>query len=129
MVNTDPSPSVMVAARIKRRRQQRRWSLQDLANRCAMVGGDRLTDNAIENIEHGRRDRAGKRRREVTLEELVIFARVLGFANPWDLTKPAECAVCFDAPPVGFRCLSCGTEAESPKLPANENSPGVGARW
>lgn len=44
------------------------------------MGGERLTVNALENIEYGRPDKDGRRRREITVDELLIFAYVLDVA-------------------------------------------------
>lgn len=53
------------------------------------MGGERLTINALQNIEYGRRDKEGRRRREITVDELLIFAFVLNVA-PLHLLVPPE---------------------------------------
>lgn len=50
---------------------------QQLAERCAQVGLPQLTASVIANIETGRRDERGRRRRDVTVDEWLGFARAL----------------------------------------------------
>ena len=57
-----------VADTVRRLRKARAWSLADLAGRCG------LSENSIENIEHGRR-KDGRRTRAVTVDELYELAR------------------------------------------------------
>jgi transcriptional regulator with XRE-family HTH domain len=66
-----------VAARARQLRQRRGWSAARLAERCAEVGAPQLTASVIANIESGRRDKQGRRRRHVTVEELVALATAL----------------------------------------------------
>ena len=83
-------PSDVVAQRIKDLRKSRRWSLEDLAEQCSeKAGADQLTANAIENIEHGRRDKDRRRRRMITVDELLVFAVALDVA-PVHLLVPTE---------------------------------------
>lgn len=68
-----------VADRVRRYRLCAGLTRERLAERCAALGAPGLTAAAITNIETGRRNRAtGVRRREVTIDELVILARALG---------------------------------------------------
>ena len=39
-----------------------------------------MTANVIDNIESGRRDAGGRRRRDVTVDELRVLADVFGFS-------------------------------------------------
>ena len=71
------SPSEVVAQRLKQLRRARGWSAQRLAEECARLGAPHLSASVIANIETGRKDSAGKRRREVTVEELLIFSYAL----------------------------------------------------
>lgn len=71
------SPSEVVAQRLKQLRRARGWSAQRLAEECARLGAPHLSASVIANIETGRKDAAGKRRREVTVEELLIFSYAL----------------------------------------------------
>jgi transcriptional regulator with XRE-family HTH domain len=74
-------------------RQKRGWRAEDLAARCAEIGAAEMTRSVIANIETGRRDSAGRRRRAVTVEEWLILAfaldvspaELLGKGN-WDET-------------------------------------------
>ncbi len=61
-------------------RKARGWQPADLAARCAELGHEELTENVIENIESGRRDKGGRRRRSVTVDELRVLADALGFS-------------------------------------------------
>jgi transcriptional regulator with XRE-family HTH domain len=71
------TPSDLVAARIQTARRLRGWTAKDLAARCADLGDPQLTAAVIANIETGRRDSNGQRRREVTIDELFAIARAL----------------------------------------------------
>lgn len=71
------TPSAMIAKQVRKRRADLGMNREDLAKRCADLGAPKLTVAAITNIETGRPDAAGKRRREVSMEELVILARAL----------------------------------------------------
>jgi hypothetical protein len=77
---TDETVSDVVAGRVREARRARGWLTGDLAARCAELGHPELTENVIENIESGRRDRDGRRRRDVTVDELRAFADALGFS-------------------------------------------------
>jgi len=74
---TEHQVSDYVADKIRTARKLRDWTTSDLASRCG------LTDNIIENIEAGRRDRDGHRRRGITLDELYAIAEAFG-AEPLD---------------------------------------------
>jgi transcriptional regulator with XRE-family HTH domain len=80
------TPSDVVARRVKELRRQRDWSAARLAEECAKLGFPQLTESVIANIESGRRDESGRRRRDVTVNELDAFARTLG-AAPADLLE------------------------------------------
>lgn len=72
------SLSDVAAAQIRKHRERLRISREELAEECAKLGFPDLTAPAITNIETGRKNpRTAKRRREVTLDELVVFAHVL----------------------------------------------------
>jgi transcriptional regulator with XRE-family HTH domain len=68
----------VVARRVREIRRRREWSAARLAEECAKLGFPQLTEPVINNIESGRRDEHGRRRRDVTVDELDAFARVLG---------------------------------------------------
>lgn len=71
-----------VGANIRSLRQQNGWTVADLAARCAALGGgaEALTPAAITNIELGRRDKEGNRRRDITVDELLALS--YAFAAP-----------------------------------------------
>ena len=61
----------MVAAKIREQRKQRGWSARQLAEHCG------LTQDVIQNIENGRPDHDGRRRRAVTVDEVMAIANGL----------------------------------------------------
>lgn len=81
----------MIGQRVNQLRKKRGWSIQKLAAMCAEAGATRLTGNAIENIEYGRRDKSGRRRREVDVSELLALAYVLE-VPPVALVVPLDIA-------------------------------------
>lgn len=68
--------SDVVADEVTRLRKAAGLNRDQLAELCAKRGHP-LTAATIANIETGRRDAAGKRRREVTVDELVVLADAL----------------------------------------------------
>ncbi len=72
-----PTASDTVAERIRHYRRQWGWDLQRLASECARVGGSGLTASVLANIESGRRDQNGRRRRDVNIDEMLILAYAL----------------------------------------------------
>lgn len=71
---TDQTVSDLVGARVRGLREQNKWTRDQLAARCARAGAAWLTSAAITNIELGRRDKDGNRRRDVTVDELVALS-------------------------------------------------------
>jgi transcriptional regulator with XRE-family HTH domain len=69
---TEQQVSDYVAGKIRAGRKERGWSTDDLGERCGLTG------NMIENIESGRRDPAGDRRRAVTVDELFAISGAFG---------------------------------------------------
>ncbi len=69
--------SDVVANRVQQLRKRQLLSASRLAEACAATGSPQLTENVIANIESGRRDEQGRRRRDVSVDELVAFARAL----------------------------------------------------
>jgi transcriptional regulator with XRE-family HTH domain len=65
-----------VARRVKELRKQRGWSARRLAEACAATGSPQLSESVIANIESGRRE-DGRRRRDVTVDETIAFAKAL----------------------------------------------------
>jgi hypothetical protein len=62
---------------------------KDLAERCRRMGAPSVTASVIANIESGRPDEHGRRRRNVTLEEWLILAQALHVA-PIHLLVPVD---------------------------------------
>ncbi|MEO6090812.1 MAG: helix-turn-helix transcriptional regulator [Umezawaea sp.] len=77
-----------MASQVRQLRQQRSWSIRQLAEECAKAGAVSLTANALENIERGR---AGGDRgaRNVSVDELVALAFVLD-VSPTELLVPSR---------------------------------------
>lgn len=80
--------SDVVAERVKAVRKKRGLTASQLAERCAEVGTPELTAQALSNIETGRRDKEGRRRRYVTVDEVVALALALGVAPVHLLIDP-----------------------------------------
>jgi transcriptional regulator with XRE-family HTH domain len=88
--------SETVGRRVGEVRRDLGWSVEQLAERCAQAGAPQLTVNALYVIESGRKEKAtGRRRRHVTVDELLLLAVALGVA-PVDLLVPST--VADDAP-------------------------------
>ena len=71
--------SDVVAEQVKKRRRALGLNREQLAEKCA-ANGLPLTAAAVANIESGRRGKDGRRRREVTIDELTAFALALDIA-------------------------------------------------
>jgi len=78
-----------VAERVKQLRQRRGWTAAQLAERCAEIGAPEITRSVIANIETGRKDSRGRRRREITVDESNILAFALQ-VPPAMLTVPLD---------------------------------------
>lgn len=83
------SASDVIAARLKEVRKGRGINVPRLADLCAGVGAPNLTESVIMNIESGRPDAEGRRRRDITVNELLDLARALG-VSPLVLLLPAQ---------------------------------------
>lgn len=70
--------SDVVANQVRAHRTRLGLNREQLAEECAQLGAPELTYAALTNIETGRRDKDGKRRREVTVDELMTFGYALG---------------------------------------------------
>ncbi|UGQ15022.1 helix-turn-helix domain-containing protein [Yinghuangia sp. ASG 101] len=72
------TPSDVIADQIRASRARLDITRDQLAARCAALGAPGLTYAAITNIETGRREKTTKkRRRDVTVDELMVLARAL----------------------------------------------------
>jgi len=84
----EPTPSDVVAARVREVREKRRMKVTDLARRCAEYGAPELTAQALYKLE-GQRARADRRPRPVTVDELLTLAIALNVA-PVHLLVPVD---------------------------------------
>ena len=91
-IETAQTPSDIVGNWVRELRKQQGWTAADLANRCADAGAPLLTAPAILNIETGRPGADGRRRRDISVDELLTFAYVLGL-SPASLLFPESGAV------------------------------------
>src|SRR4051812_45882768 len=84
------APSDVVAQRVQEVRRRRGWnSAERFAAECDRAGVPHLTASVIANIESGRPDGQGRRRRDVSVEELLALAYVLE-VSPLDLLVRPE---------------------------------------
>jgi transcriptional regulator with XRE-family HTH domain len=58
-------------------RRRKGWSARRLAEASSATGSHQLSESVIANIETGRRDEHGRRRKDVTVDEAVGLARAL----------------------------------------------------
>jgi hypothetical protein len=72
--------SDVVGDRVRQVRRRQQMTAVALALRCAELGMPQLSASAIYNMETGRRDKSGRRRREITVDELFTLALAL---NVW----------------------------------------------
>lgn len=77
------TPSDTVARRLRELRRRRGWSARRLAEACAATGSPQLSESVIANIEAGRRDETGRRRRDVTIDEVIGLATALDMPAIW----------------------------------------------
>lgn len=102
--------SDVVARRIVLFRKRRDITRDQLAARCAELGYPELTGPALANIETGRRSKEGKRRRDVTVDELMVLARALHV-------------------PPSLLLFPVGDEATVSVVPGDETSPWLATKW
>ncbi|WP_049715587.1 helix-turn-helix domain-containing protein [Streptomyces caatingaensis] len=88
-MGSSQSASDFVAQRVQELRKRQGLSAKELAERCRLMGAPGMTGSVIANIESGRRDLNGRRRRQVTLEEWLILAQALHVA-PIHLLVPVD---------------------------------------
>lgn len=70
-------------------RQRNGWTARDLAARCAQIGAPQITHTVVTNLETGRAGSDGRRRREVSVDEMLILACALN-VPPAYLLVPLE---------------------------------------
>lgn len=93
-----------VARNVKQLRERQRMPLTQLAARLAELGTP-IARLGLYDLEKGTR--------KVSVDELAALAQLFGVAQPWDLTGDI-CDTCCNAPPAGFRCVSCDRTAATP---------------
>ncbi|MEU3566258.1 helix-turn-helix domain-containing protein [Kitasatospora sp. NPDC058243] len=84
------SVSDAVALRVKEARNRRGWTVKQLAAACHDAGATKLTAPVLANIETGRRDTNGVRRRELSIDEVVALAVALDISPIHLLGLPDE---------------------------------------
>lgn len=80
--------SDLIAERVVALRKAVGITREEFAERCQQVGGKDITVAALANIETGRRNAEGERRRKVAADELAVFAVVLGVPLVWLMADP-----------------------------------------
>jgi transcriptional regulator with XRE-family HTH domain len=89
-MTTHPTVSDRIGEAIRDARTRHGWTQHDLAGRCAALGAPHLTRSVLFDIETGRRNPAtGKRRREVSADDVVALALALDVA-PVHLMFPID---------------------------------------
>jgi transcriptional regulator with XRE-family HTH domain len=83
-----PTPSDVAAKRVREVRRKRGLTVAQLAERCAVRGMPGLTEQALYNLEAGRADKRGRRRRAVTVDELLVLGLALDVAPVHLLVSP-----------------------------------------
>jgi transcriptional regulator with XRE-family HTH domain len=104
------SVSDELTATITLLRKSRGLSAAQLAEACKAAGGAPISMHTIFNIE-------SRRRRDITVDELAVFATVFDLP-PGDLLTGQFCATCSGSPPARFTCNTCGrtgSEEEEPQ--------------
>ncbi|MFD9687313.1 helix-turn-helix domain-containing protein [Kitasatospora sp. NPDC059088] len=96
-MSSDPAPPTLsvsdaVALRVKEARNRRGWTMKQLAAACHDAGATKLTPPVLANIETGRRDANGVRRRELSIDEVVALAVALDISPIHLLGLPDEAA-------------------------------------
>src|SRR5258708_5241913 len=79
-MTNDTAVSDRIGAAVREVRTSRPWRRADLAGRCAAAGAPGMTATVIYDIESGRPDAGGRRRRLVSADELVALALALDVA-------------------------------------------------
>lgn len=92
--------SDVIARRVREIRRGRGWTAAQLEARLADLGAGHLSIATLSNIETGRRDDAGRRRRDVTADELLALAVALSVA-PVHLLIPLDDGAHYSPLPTG----------------------------
>jgi transcriptional regulator with XRE-family HTH domain len=88
-MDSNQTPSDVVAARVREVREKRRMTTVDLAARCAELGGPQLTVQTLYKLEGRRESPKSHRPRPVTVDELFALAAALNVA-PVSLLVPPD---------------------------------------
>lgn len=72
-----PTVADTIASRVRKYRQERGWSIRELAERCTSTGASTLTQASLTNIERGLSASSGRGSRAVTVTELLSLAFVM----------------------------------------------------
>jgi transcriptional regulator with XRE-family HTH domain len=91
------SPSDAAAGRIREARKRRGWTSAETAARCT-ARGYRMTASVLANIESGRPDLNGARRRDISIDELLALAVALDVPPVTLMGMPSDP----DQPPVAI---------------------------
>lgn len=84
MTSTDGTyASDFAGRRIREARTRRGWNLAELAGRCAALGATHLTRAVVGDIERRPRNARYPHGRQITVEELLIFAAALAVPPAW----------------------------------------------
>jgi transcriptional regulator with XRE-family HTH domain len=113
MANTQ-TPSDVVAARVRELRTSRGMKVADLAARCAELGAEQLTVQALYKLE-GQRESATRRPRPVSVDELLALAAALDVAPVHLLVPP------YPSPQWGGTGKQATNLARSPDDPNTPN--------
>lgn len=70
----------MVARQVRKYRLRRGLSVRQLAEECAKLGAPQLTSASLGNIERGQDPEARRKRRDVTVDELLVLGKALKVA-------------------------------------------------
>lgn len=100
----DTAVSRTVGQNVKRLREARGLSGRQLAARV-QANGFRYNHSTLTRMEAGSNGKGGHP--AVTVDHLVALATALDVRPDQLLTEP-RCTACFDAPPPGFSCRTCG---------------------
>jgi transcriptional regulator with XRE-family HTH domain len=83
------SASDAVAAQLREARKSRGWTGSEMADRCSRAGLP-ISKSVLANIESGRPGDDGRRRRDITVDELLALALVLDIAPIYLMGLPRD---------------------------------------
>ncbi|WP_329400799.1 helix-turn-helix transcriptional regulator [Streptomyces melanogenes] len=139
-------PSDVIAEQVRRHRTRLGLNREQLAERCAELGAPELTYSALVDIENGRKTKEGKRRRHVTVDELLVLGLALAvppllLACPLDTAQPVP-SVPAAEPQAPYTLWKWATGQEAPAIagpidgrhhvdprPIGDNGPRWATAW